>query len=186
MAAHHPAAFRHCLAGALLLLVAWPGLAQTPAQAPAGGVYRCGNSYSDAPCPGGQPVAAADARSTAQQRQAQEVRQRDAAMAEQLAAERRARERAAGPQRAAGIGPQAADAAKAAKPAASAPQPRKVKKTQPRPTKAPKPTRSSRAESRPQTAFMAISSRYLDHSWSLLSGCCGSTGMQATGQSCTH
>ena len=129
---------RRWLAGGLLLLGAGSALAQTPAN----GVYRCGNSYSDAPCPGGQTVATDDARSAAQQRQAQEVKQRDTAMAEQLATERRARERAAVPQRAAGIGPQAADAAKAAKPAASAPQPRKVKKTQPRPTKAPKPSRS--------------------------------------------
>ena len=129
---------RRWLAGGLLLLGAGSALAQTPAS----GVYRCGNSYSDAPCPGGQTVATDDARSAAQQRQAQEVKQRDTAMAEQLATERRARERAAVPQRAAGIGPQAADAAKAAKPAASAPQPRKVKKTQPRPTKAPKPSRS--------------------------------------------
>jgi len=126
------------LAGSLLLLGAGSALAQ----APAGGVYRCGNSYSDAPCPGGQAVGTDDVRSAAQQRQAQEVKQRDAAMAEKLTTERRARERAAVPQRAAGIGPLAADAAKAAKPAASAPQPRKVKKTQPRPIKAPKPSRS--------------------------------------------
>ena len=133
MPAHRPASFRPCLAGILLLMAAWPALAQTALPAPAGGVYRCGNSYSDAPCPGGQSVAADDARSAAQQRQAQEVRQRDAAMAEKVASERRAQERAAVPQRAAGIGPLAADAAKPAKPAASAPAPRKMKKAKPRP-----------------------------------------------------
>ncbi|OGA98703.1 MAG: hypothetical protein A3E25_20690 [Burkholderiales bacterium RIFCSPHIGHO2_12_FULL_69_20] len=94
------------------------------AQAPAAGVYRCGSSYSDAPCPGGTAVSADDPRSAAQLQQAQEVKRRETALADRLRAERRAREQAAAGQRAAGIGPIAADAAK---PAASKPQ-RKTKK----------------------------------------------------------
>ena len=147
MAVHRRlAAFRPCVAGLMLLVAAWPSLAQSPAPspspAPAVGVYRCGNRYSDAPCPGGQAVAADDARSAAQQRQAQEVKQRDAAMAEKMAQERKAQERVAVPQRAVNIGPQPADAAKAAKPASSAAHPRKVKKSPPRPSKAPSSSRS--------------------------------------------
>ena len=143
MSACLPSHLPRWLAGGLILLVAWPALAQTPAQTPAGGVYRCGNSYSDAPCPGGQPVAADDARSAAQQRQAQQVKQSDATLAAQLANERRAREQAAVGQRAAGIGPQVADAAKAAKPAASAPKPRPFKKAKPKSVKPPKKPRAA-------------------------------------------
>ncbi len=143
MSAHLPSHMPRWLAGGLILLAAWPALAQAPAQTPVGGVFRCGNSYSDAPCPGGQAVAADDARSAAQQRQAQQVKQRDAALAAQLASERRAREQAAVGQRAAGIGPLAADAAKPAKPAASAPKPRPIKKAKPRPVKPPKKPRAA-------------------------------------------
>lgn len=143
MSAHLPSHLLRWPAAGLIWLSAWPALAQAPAQAPVAGVYRCGNSYSDTPCPGGQAVAADDARSAAQQQQAQQVKQRDAALAEQLARERRAREQAAVGQRAAGIGPLAADVAKAAKPAASAAQPRPIKKTKPRPVKPPKKPRTA-------------------------------------------
>ena len=71
------------------------------------GVYRCGSTYSSTPCPGGNAVDTDDARSAAQQREAQEVKRRDAALAEQLAGERRAREREAASQPAVGIGPTA-------------------------------------------------------------------------------
>ncbi|MDO9283439.1 MAG: hypothetical protein Q7U26_01005 [Aquabacterium sp.] len=84
------------------------------AQAPAAGVYRCGSSYSDAPCPGGKPVAADDPRSADQRQQAQDVKRREAALADRLRTERLAREKAAAAQRAAGIGPMAADAPKRA------------------------------------------------------------------------
>lgn len=94
---------------ALLLCATWAS-----AQAPAAGVYRCGSSYSDAPCPGGKPVAADDPRSAAQLQQAQDVKRREAALADQLRAERLAREQAASTRGAAGIGPVAADAPKAA------------------------------------------------------------------------
>ena len=73
--------------------------------------YRCGNSYSSTPCPGGSAVANDDARSAAQQREAQDVKRRDAALADQMAADRRARERATVAQPAIGIAPPAAASA---------------------------------------------------------------------------
>jgi hypothetical protein len=99
---------------ALLLCSMWAS-----AQAPAAAVYRCGSSYSETPCPGGKPVAADDARSAAQLQQAQDVKLREAALADQLRSERLARERAAAGQGAVGIGPTAASAAK---PVASKPR----------------------------------------------------------------
>ena len=96
-----------------LMLLACAGVQAQSSEAP---VYRCGNTYSSTPCPGGKPVDAADPRSAAQQKEALAAQQRDARMANQLAAERRAREKAAAGQQAAGIGPLAA---KQAAPAAS-------------------------------------------------------------------
>lgn len=94
--------------GALALLAGAPGASSQTAGTP---VYRCGNSYGSTPCPGGSTVDAADPRSAEQRRQAEAVKQRDAAMADQLAAERRAREQAAAGQPAVGIGPSAPTAA---------------------------------------------------------------------------
>ena len=74
-------------------------------------VYRCGNSYSSTPCPGGSAVNTDDSRSTAQQRESQDVTRRDAALADQMAAERRGRERDAAAKPAVGIGPPAAASA---------------------------------------------------------------------------
>lgn len=88
--------------GVLGLLLAGP-LASAQTAGP--GVYRCGSTYSSTPCPGGNAVDNDDARSATQQREAQEVKRRDAALAEQLTAERRARERGAVGQPAVGIGP---------------------------------------------------------------------------------
>ncbi len=107
-----PQSRRHPAPLLAALLAVMATLAQ--AQAPAGGVYRCGSSYSDAPCPGGQPVATDDGRSAAQRQQALQVKRDEAAQADRLAAERRAREQAAAGQRAAGIGPTAAETAAAA------------------------------------------------------------------------
>ncbi|MBL8349326.1 MAG: hypothetical protein JNL87_03350 [Burkholderiaceae bacterium] len=103
--------------------------AQAQAQGQVGNttVYRCGSSYSSTPCPGGSAVDAGDARSAAQRREAQAVKQRDAALADQLAAERRARERAAAGQQAIGIGPATASAP-AAKASAGKTKPQKYKK----------------------------------------------------------
>lgn len=74
-------------------------------------VVRCGSSYSNTPCPGGTAVDTDDSRSAAQQREAQDVKRRDAAMADQLAGERRTREQEAAGKQAVGIGPPAAASA---------------------------------------------------------------------------
>lgn len=71
-------------------------IAGTAAQAQT--VWRCGadgRSYSDSPCPDGRPVAVADARSAAEVSQGQAVLAGDRRLAQQLAAERREREREA-------------------------------------------------------------------------------------------
>ncbi len=96
---------------ALALLLAMAGLAE--AQTSAASVYRCGNAYSSTPCPGGQAVAADDARSDTQRQQAQAAKQQDARLARELAVERRARDQATIGQAAARIGPSAAERAHA-------------------------------------------------------------------------
>lgn len=63
-------------------------------------VYRCPNgssySYSQQACANGQAVEVGDARTPAQQREAADAAHREAALAEQLAQERHAREAAPG------------------------------------------------------------------------------------------
>jgi hypothetical protein len=59
-------------------------------------VYRCGadgKTYSDSACPDGKTVAAADARSAEQRRQAEDVVRRDREFADRMAKEREQRER---------------------------------------------------------------------------------------------
>ena len=52
--------------------------------APAQTIYRCGDSYSQQPCPGGAVVAADDARSASQGAQTREAAQRDAKRADAM------------------------------------------------------------------------------------------------------
>lgn len=121
----------------LTALLPWMALS-VQAQAPATGIYRCGSGYSDTPCPGGTPVAADDTRSAAQLEQAREVKRREAALADRLAAERRVQERAAAGQRAAGIGPTAAETAQRA---ASQPKARPTQKPKKKIVRKPKTAR---------------------------------------------
>jgi hypothetical protein len=51
-------------------------------------VYRCGDSYSQQPCPGGKPVAVEDSRTPAQREQTTEAVRRQAAAANQLERDR--------------------------------------------------------------------------------------------------
>jgi len=64
--------------------------AQTQAQT----VYRCGSSYSDAPCPQGQALQVDDARSETQRHEALQAAARTRAMADKLEATRQQEERA--------------------------------------------------------------------------------------------
>jgi hypothetical protein len=107
---HSPAHLRTLLLLCLLGSAAATAAFRTaPEPAPAApGVYRCGNSYSDAPCPGGRQIDADDGRTEAQKRQAEQAKMQQARLATPLAAERRARERAAG-QLPGRLGPTAAE-----------------------------------------------------------------------------
>lgn len=59
-------------------------LAAGAATAGAEGIYRCGDSYSQQPCPGGKLVDAADARSAGQKSQTDQAVRRDAKAADAM------------------------------------------------------------------------------------------------------
>lgn len=99
------------LAGVMALLLAGVAQSQAPESRPP--VYRCGDSYGTTPCPGGKPVAVDDSRSDEQRRQALAAKAKDAQLARELAAERRARERVAIGQHAARLGPSEAERTRA-------------------------------------------------------------------------
>ena len=102
--------------------------------------YRCGNSYQAKPCAGGVAVDTDDARSDAQRRQAEAVRQRDATLARQMAADRRSAERDAARQGGpANVGPREPPAAKTAGETAAKKNTGKKKGTSAQGVKAPKP-----------------------------------------------
>ncbi len=61
--------------------------------------WRCGNTYTDQPCPNGRMVDVDDARSPAQARAAQAAAQHEAVSAARMASERKRREAAAASQR---------------------------------------------------------------------------------------
>jgi|GEM_PF-768092 len=78
------------------VLLAAGGLLPAAAERSAGTqAWRCGNAYSDQPCAGGRRIAAEDARSTEQQREAEAAARRVQQEADAWARERRAREAAA-------------------------------------------------------------------------------------------
>ncbi len=83
----------YLLRAALLLpLLAWILLQSGAAMAQS--VYRCGSTYSHAPCPQGQPVAVADPRHPAQVQQARAQTARDQDLADRLHRENAEREAA--------------------------------------------------------------------------------------------
>ena len=57
--------------------------------------YKCGNSYSQQPCPGGTVVDTADPRTSAQKTQAEQATQRDAKLASELEKSRLQKEKTA-------------------------------------------------------------------------------------------
>ena len=59
-----------------------------------GGIYRCGNEYTQEPCPGGKLLDVADPRSAAQRNEALKVAAAERRLAAELAHERKAREAA--------------------------------------------------------------------------------------------
>jgi hypothetical protein len=126
---------------AVLLAAAGTGLCAQPATTST--VYRCGpdgKQYSATPCPGGTALPD-DARSAEQRRAAEDVAARDRKLADQLTAERRAREKAIVPTAAANVGPAGAQAAAGA----SAPKKAQGQK-KPKPPKTPKAPKPPRAK----------------------------------------
>ena len=94
-------------------------------------VYRCGQSYSQTPCAGGDLVDATDSRTTAQQKQTSEAATRDARAASAMEKSRLKQEKSnlaanARPTPAASPAPVAATA-----PVAPASKPKKPKKAEP-------------------------------------------------------
>jgi len=72
------------------ILLACTALSTAQAQT----VYRCGNAYSQSPCPGAQTVEASDPRSPAQQAEGQRVADDERRLAAEMRRERLADERA--------------------------------------------------------------------------------------------
>jgi len=97
------------LASLLLALTCLPALAQAQK------IYRCGNSYSQVPCPGGSTVEADDSRTAAQRKQHETSVQNERRTADAMEKDRLKQEAAAA--RAA----QQAEKAASAKPAAQKP-----------------------------------------------------------------
>jgi hypothetical protein len=54
------------------------------ATASAQGIWRCGDSYTQQPCPGGRPVEAQDSRTSAERQQTLQAVERDTRMGESL------------------------------------------------------------------------------------------------------
>ena len=93
-------------------------------------VYRCGNAYSQSPCPdGGRVVDAADPRSAAQRAEAQRVVADEKRLAAEMHRERMAQEKAIRPPGAASLGGPAPIAVAAI----IAPHPRKKRRAATRP-----------------------------------------------------
>lgn len=72
---------------AIILIAIYAHMTGAAAQT-ASETWRCGNSYSDQPCPGGKAVEAADPRSSADRRAADADTRRDRASAEVLERDR--------------------------------------------------------------------------------------------------
>ena len=115
-------------------LVAALVLALSAGAAPAQLIYRCGDSYSQTPCPGGRVLESSDPRTAAQRAEARRAAARDHQLATRLQRDRLAREAIGAATRASGFA-----TAPPAKPADSPPAKRTVKSK-------PKP------RSKPQTA----------------------------------
>lgn len=97
-------------------------LALSPLLAGAAPIYRCGQTYSQTPCPGGRLIDAADPRSAAQRAEARRTVERERQLAAKMERDRQEKESGVPHAQATGID------AKAPAPAASQPVPAKGKK----------------------------------------------------------
>ena len=114
-----------------LLLLALAGTAG----AAGSGIYRCGQTYQQQPCEGGQAVDANDARSAEQRRDAESAAAAERRQAGSLVAERREREKQVLPQPAPVVigarPPQAGASAAAAEAVKTTHKPRRKKLSRP-------------------------------------------------------
>jgi Domain of unknown function (DUF4124) len=160
------------LIAAALMLAAQPVLAQNKK------VYRCEEAsgrvtYSDEACKGGVALNNDDARSDDQRKAAADAVKREEKLGDKLARDRRLAEKSA-PKSGAALIPYSA-AEKAAKEQPSSKKTTTTKKK----TRVKEKTQAS-------AALSCVNRRYFAHNESLASMCSGFTGMQATGQTCTH
>lgn len=80
-----PTALRLCASICFALVAATPAQAQS--------VYRCGNAYTQQPCPNGTAIEASDPRSAEQKAQADKATRTDARLARELQTDRERAER---------------------------------------------------------------------------------------------
>lgn len=106
------------------IISAW--LLAAAVSASAAPIYRCGQTYSQTPCPGGRVVEATDPRTAAQRAEAMRQIAKDKALADQMEQNRRTRE--ADPPHAAGFDKPAPPASAASKPAKSPKPSKRTKK----------------------------------------------------------
>jgi len=97
----------------------WIGLAALPGTAMAGSVYRCGQTYQQTPCAGGNVVDVTDDRSAELARERRAATAKDQHLAKTLVSERHEREKATRPQTQAVGLPAARPALPASAPAAT-------------------------------------------------------------------
>jgi hypothetical protein len=98
-------------AAAILIVASTAATFVASAAAP---IYRCGQTYTQTPCPGGRLVDSSDPRTAAQRAEAKRVAEREKKLAAQMERERVAKEKAAKPASANGFDARAAPAPEAA------------------------------------------------------------------------
>jgi hypothetical protein len=102
------------MARAAAILIVASTAATFVASAAAAPIYRCGQTYTQTPCPGGRLVDSSDPRTAAQRAEAKRVAEREKKLAAQMERERVAKEKAAKPASANGFDARAAPAPEAA------------------------------------------------------------------------
>ena len=102
--------------GLVLLLTLAAGAALAQSKTP---IYRCGQTYSQTPCPDGHLLDSADPRTAAQRAEARRAAEREKRLAAEMERDRHAAEAASAPVAPAGF--KSTATADAAKPAASVP-----------------------------------------------------------------
>lgn len=85
---------KHSTSSIAILAMAACTLWASPAAVAGAAAWRCGNTYSDQPCPDGKPLALQDQRDAAQKREADRTTREAQAAGDRLERERRRQEKA--------------------------------------------------------------------------------------------